>query len=546
LILPRIFLGNLSRRNRPQRLQNFAATFRKLAVSMGGVLIKVGQFLSTRADVLPYEITSELAGLQDEVPPAAFNEIRALAEAEFGVALNEKFQTFQTEPLAAASLGQVHLARLHTEDVRTGIGPSADVVVKVLRPGIEAVIETDLAALRTIGGWLRRYRPIGRRVDILALVAEFTRTLQEEVDYLAEGRNAETFATNFRGHPGVRVPGVIWSHTTRRVLTLENVGAIKIGDYAALDAAGIDRAEVAVRLLDTYMKQIFEDGFFHADPHPGNLFVAPNPVLKTDETQDPGVVAGATARWQLTFVDFGMVGRVPANLRAGLRELLVGVGLRDPGRVVRSYETLGMLLPGADLELLEKAEARIFERFWGKTMSELRDTSPQEVGEFAREFRQILYTLPFQLPHDLVMLARAVSILSGMCTGLDPNFNVWAHVAPFAQKMVIQEARSSGGLLEEAGNLARALVAVPFKLDTLLQKMERGEIAVRSPEITRQVGRLEGALHQVAAAIFFAAFLLGGIQLFVAGQDPYGWAALTGAGASLFWAIRSGRSNLGK
>ncbi|HEX7973630.1 MAG TPA: AarF/UbiB family protein, partial [Anaerolineales bacterium] len=411
LLLPRLGLGARSRLTRTERYRRSAAAFRILAIQMGGVLIKVGQFLSTRVDVLPPEIISELSNLQDEVPPASFADIRRAAEADLGTPLSEKFDQFEETPLAAASLGQAHRARLKS-------GEFQDVVVKVQRPNIEAIIATDLAALRTVGNWLRRYPPIRRRADVPALLDEFIRILYQEIDYLNEGHNAETFAANFKDQVGVRVPHIIWTHTTRHVLTLENVWAIKITDYQAITAAGISLADVASRLLDTYLKQIFEDSFFHADPHPGNLFIRPL-------TREPGE---ENVSWQLTFVDFGMVGHVPANLRDGLRELLIGVGTQDASRVVKSYQTLGVLLPTADLLLLEKAEAKLFEQFWGKNMTELSHIDPGEVREFLGEFRELLYALPFQVPHDIIYLGRAVAILSGMCTGLDPSFNVWDHL----------------------------------------------------------------------------------------------------------------------
>jgi len=509
-------------------------------------MIKVGQFLSTRVDVLPREFTEELADLQDEVPPERFEDIRMVAEAEFGMPLEEKFVAFDPQPLAAASLGQVHRACVQlkeddavgtTESRSTqdalGEGCRMQVVVKIQRPNIETLIATDLAALRTVGEWLRRYRPISRRANVRALLEEFTRILYEEIDYLAEGRNAETFATNFRGDSSVRVPQVVWSHTTRRALTLENVYSIKITDYDAITAAGIDRGEVATRLLDTYLRQIFEDGFFHADPHPGNLFVQPcnapeglEPDQDTDGREPPA--------WQLTFVDFGMVGRVPPNTRDALREMLIGVGTQDAVRVVKSYQMLGVLLPGADLEMLEKAEAKAFERFWGKSMKELQQISPGEVREFAAEFGELVYTLPFQVPQDIIFLARAVGILSGMCTGLDPQFNVWAHLAPFAEKMISEEAHAGRGFwLDEARNLARSLLGLPFKMDRLLQKIERGDIAVRSPEISRQISRLETSLRQFVAAVLFMALLLGGIQLWLAGERAFALILLAPAGVCL-------------
>lgn len=540
LILARIGFGDVARRSRPERLRRIAAAFRALAVDLGGVMIKVGQFLSTRVDILPQEVTNELAGLQDEVPPANFDSIRQLAEAELGCRLEEKFARFEQAPLAAASLGQVHRAQLPPEEAQQladlpdglPVDPEWDVVVKIQRPNIHALIETDLAALETVGRWLKRYRPISRRADIPALLKEFTTIVFEEVDYLSEGRNAETFAANFSDDPGVSVPKVIWSHTTRRVLTLQNVWAIKISDYEAMTAAGISRSEVASRLLDTYLKQIFEDGFFHADPHPGNLFVHPLPYPEGGED--------GPRPWVLTFVDFGMAGRVSEQTRQGLRELLVAVGTQDSPRMVRAYQMLGVLLPSANLELLEQAGSELFQRFWGKNMSELTQITPQQVAEIAGQFRELLYSLPFQMPYNLLFLGRAVGILSGMCTGLDPQFNVWENLAPYARKMISEEASTGREFwLDELGSLARSLVAVPSKMDRILVRMERGDLSVRAPEVTRQVTRLEGALRQATAAILFAAMLLGGIQLYLAGVVTIGVVLFAGAGFCLLGVVLS-------
>ena len=275
LIFPRIGLGGRSKATRSERMRKMAVGFRAMAIEMGGVMIKLGQFLSTRADVLPYEITSELAGLQDEVPAESFESIRQIVEREYGTTIPEKFQQFARQPLAAASLGQAHRAILHAEDAhKVGF---QNVVVKVQRPDIDQIIETDLAALKRVAGWVQKYRPISRRADIPALFREFAKTLYEEIDYQAEAQNAETFAENFCERPGVCVPRIVWSHCTNRILVLEDVSAIKITDYDAITAAGIDRGEVAQRLIETYLQQIFVDGFFHADPHPGNLFVCPVP-----------------------------------------------------------------------------------------------------------------------------------------------------------------------------------------------------------------------------------------------------------------------------
>ena len=521
LILSRLGMRAFSRRTRPERMRTAARRFRLLAIAMGGVLIKVGQFLSARVDVLPQVITDELAGLQDEVPPEDYADIRRVAESELGAQLATRFEFFDETPLAAASLGQVHRARLRVpapdEDTLT------DVVVKVQRPDIETIIATDLAALRTVGNWLQRYRPIRRRADVPTLLAEFTRVLYEEIDYLAEGRNAETFAAMFAADPGVRVPQVVWTHTTKRVLTLEDVFALKITAYDEITTGGVDRAAVAQRLFESYLRQIFEEGFFHADPHPGNLFVAPDPE---------------SGEWTLTFVDFGMVGRVPPNLRGGLRDMVIAVGTADPARLVQAYVKMGVLLPHADLERLQSMEAEVFDRFWGKSMAELRAISWDEMRDFAREFRETVYAMPFQVPEDLILLGRTVAILSGMCTGLNPHFNVWEGLAPFAQKLIAEE--TIGGWefwRDELVDQGRALWRLPRQVQSVLDKMEREQLVVNVPGVVNQMRRLEVAVRRMVGGVIFAALLVGGVQLYLASQVVLGGFLLAGALLALIWVL---------
>ncbi len=533
LIFPRIGLRGHSKAPRSHRLQKMAVHFRALAIEMGGVMIKLGQFLSTRADVLPHEITSELAGLQDEVPAESFEAIRQTIEQEYSTTIPEKFHQFAREPLAAASLGQAHRAILHDEDARKA--GFKEVVVKVQRPNIDLIIETDLAALKRVAGWVQKYRPISRRADIPALFREFGKTLYEEIDYQAAAQNAETFAENFRERPGVCIPRIVWSHCTGRVLVLEDVSAIKIPDYEAISAAGIDQAEVAQRLFETYLQQIFRDGFFHADPHPGNLFVAPVPAGDVHDPESSG--------WVLTFIDFGMVGRVPPNIKAGLREMVIGVGTRDTARVVNSYKMLGVLLPHADLEMIEAAEEKIFEQFWGKSMQELQNIDYAEMRAFASEYRDLLYDMPIQIPDDILYLGRCVAILSGMCTSLNPDFNVWEGLAPFAQELIQEEAGEIWEqVLKEVATWGKLVFALPRRLDATLNKLERGKIAVRTPELERRLGRLEHAHRKLVGAVIFAALLLGGIQLTLNGADLPGGVLLVTAALTLGWVLFSGQN----
>jgi predicted unusual protein kinase regulating ubiquinone biosynthesis (AarF/ABC1/UbiB family) len=521
ILMPRIGLGILSRRTRESRMRRIAVGFRGLAVRMGGVLIKVGQFLSSRLDVMPREITSELAGLQDEVGAETFEAIRGEVEAEFGGPLASRFCEFDPVPLASASIGQVHRARLCPE--AGGVLPPA-VVVKVQRPGIQQIVEADLAAIRAAGGWLQRFRSVRRHADIPALIEEFSRTLYEELDYLHEGKNAERFAANFADQADVVVPGVVWSHTTRRVLTLDDVGAIKITDYAAIEAAGIDRGAVAKKLLDVYLKQVFEDGFFHADPHPGNLFVLPQP--------------GRSGAWKLVFVDFGMAGALSAEAFTGLREGLLAFGTRDAPRLVRAFQRLQVLLPGADLDLLERACKRLFDTLWGKTTREMLRMTAEEFRAFTDEFGELLYEMPFQVPENLILLGRCVSILSGMATGLDRDFNVWKGLAPHVQRLMEKESGSAWRLaLKELGDIARVLLALPKRTDELLTRIEQGRVDIRMPEMRQHVARLEHSVRKLGGAIVFAAGLVAGTNLYLGGHLEIAVGVAIAEAALLAWIV---------
>ena len=532
LVLPRLGFKARAKQSRSQRLRRSAAQFRMLAIEMGGLLIKLGQFFSARADVLPDEITSELADLQDEVPPERFDAIRKVVEIEFGVPLEQKFISFGEIPLAAASLGQVHRAYIYIatdlpgdhkqEGDQSSLGsvdaPTAElepgllaVVVKIQRPDIQRIIETDLAAMRTVARWLHRYKPIRQRMHLPSLLDEFTRISLDEIDYLVEGRNAELFSANYEGEPDVRIPRVFWSHTTRRVLTLEDVLAIKITDYQAINAAGISPGLVARRLIDTYLKQIFENNFFHADPHPGNLFVFP--LGRDVESQDN------QKEWQLTFVDFGMVGRVTPEQRAGFREAAIGVAIQDPERLTNALQILGFLLPNADLTLLKQAEMEVFNRYWGKDMGQLRDISHHEIRELAYEFRGLLYSLPFQIPQDLILLGRAVGILSGICTGLDPNFNVWESITPYAKKLLKEETLLGEKVwLDILKSVLQDFISFPRRVNALLDQLEKGEIALQAHKDNRQLDRIERAIQLGAAGVVLSVLFLSIIMLYLGGE----------------------------
>ncbi|MEC5182281.1 ABC1 kinase family protein [Arthrobacter sp. CG_A4] len=497
LFLPRIGLARIAERTRTKRMRRFAQRFRVLAVDLGGLMIKVGQFLSSRLDVLPPEITAELEGLQDEAPPVPFPAIRALAEAELGAPLDRVFASVEETPVAAASLGQAHRARLLRSDAAdTGLD---NVVLKVQRPGIDAIVDVDLAALRKVGGWLSHVRLVSDRADMPALVEEFAQTSLEEIDYLQEAANLERFAADFADDHRVSVPGVVWERSTRRVLTLEDVTAIKITDLEGLLAAGIDPAQVAPVFASVMFDQMFSNGFFHADPHPGNIFVTPN----TDSS--------AERPWTLTFIDFGMMGEVPPSTRSGLRKLLIAAASRDGRGLVTAISDVGVLVPSADTAELERAMTHLFGRFGGMGFAELREVDPREFLDFAVEFGDLVRSLPFQVPENFLLIIRAMSLTSGVCSSLDPRFNLWDSVEPYAAQLLRDERGNIvQDVAQQALDAAGVALRLPKRLDGLVTRIEDGSLSVANPRLERQVARLDRTAQRSASALIFGALLIAG------------------------------------
>jgi predicted unusual protein kinase regulating ubiquinone biosynthesis (AarF/ABC1/UbiB family) len=526
LFLPRIGLRRLSARNRSARLQRIARNFHVLAVDLGGLMIKVGQFMSSRLDVLPPEITKELEGLQDEVPAVPFPAIRALAEAELGVPLEVAFSFVDPTPLAAASLGQAHRARLSPMDAeQTGL---LDVVIKIQRPGIDKIVDIDLSALRRVAIWLSHVRLVSDRVDMPTLVEEFAVTSLEEIDYLHEAASAERFEADFADDPRMSVPELVWERTTRRVLTLQDVTAIKVNDVDALRAAGIDPHEVADEFAKVMFDQLFENGYFHADPHPGNIFVTP---LGSD----------AERPWKFTFIDFGMMGEVPPTLRKGLRKILIAAASRDGRGMVSGIQEIGVLLPSADTAELERAMTQLFARFGGMGFAELQEVDPKEYRAFAAEFGDTVRTLPVQLPENFLLIVRALSLTSGMCSSLDPAFNIWNAVEPYSAQLIRDER---GNLVQDVAKRALSsatlLAGLPRRFDELATRIDEGRITVQTPKLDRRLSNLERTGRQVIAAIVFTALLIGGILLRAQHLEVFGTVLMAISALPLLYAIFAG------
>jgi predicted unusual protein kinase regulating ubiquinone biosynthesis (AarF/ABC1/UbiB family)/HEAT repeat protein len=473
--------------------QKNAVLLKNAAISLKGLLIKVGQFISARVDLLPAPYTDTLSQLQDQVPPSPFSEIRTRLIEELGAPPEEVFQSFNPAPIAAASLGQVHEARLREPlgespgeplGASSG-GPSGErVAVKVQYPHIEAVVACDLRAIGWIVLVLQKIFP-HIRFDLL--YDEFQRIVHQELNYIAEGHKAERFGKNFSDDDRIIVPRVIWKHTTPRVLTLEYMEGIKIGQMELLRQAGIDPRSVATLLAESYMTQILQHRFFHGDPHPGNLFVRPGP--------------------KLVFVDFGLMQEIGATVHGGVKKMILAIIDRDVPNIARALLELGFIERTERLGQIEKVVAFFMERY--------RDTHPSAfqkitIRQIAEDCAVILRAVPsLQVPNHFILVGRTVGMLNGLCSRLDPNLNIIELARPHAQRWV----RRSGGivaLLSTGRKIVRMLIGAPEKLDTLLETVNGRELRTHmiSEDLTEILTKIyKLAYRTVLVGIAAAAFL---------------------------------------
>jgi predicted unusual protein kinase regulating ubiquinone biosynthesis (AarF/ABC1/UbiB family) len=452
------------------RNRSRARQIRTTALEMGGVLIKVGQFLSSRVDLLPPEYIEELSLLQDEVPSVPFSEIRLAAEKELGGALERFYSEFSEAPLAAASLGQVHRATLHT---------GHSVAVKVQRPNIEEIVEADLGSLRYIVGWLERFTSIRRRVDLSAVLVEFEDTLRLELDYIAEGHHAERIAVMFSDDPRIAVPRVFWSHSTARLLTLQYMWGTKVTDFASLEHQGISRALVAEILIQAYLKQVMEVGFFHADPHPGNIAVRPGPVV--------------------VLLDFGMVGEITPAMRENLRKVFLGVIRRDFEEVLVAAERLGFITSGADRRSLKRALAWMVDTFYEMSLGDLQEIDPRYV---LSELQDVLFSESLRVPANFAFLGRALGTLVGLATALDPSFQFVEVAEPYARSLVVDRkgvVATLHSVAREARNLSATAYSLPYLTQAALMDVRsiEADFGRRIESVTRSMERLETSVRRI-------------------------------------------------
>ncbi|MFH7242381.1 MAG: ABC1 kinase family protein [Spirulina sp.] len=478
--------GTITPEKQAERRRKLATWIRETLLDLGPTFIKVGQLFSTRADIFPIEFVEELSKLQDRVPAFSYEQTRAIIEEDLGKPIHVLYRTFDPIPLAAASLGQVHRAQLHSGE---------EVVVKVQRPGLQSLFTIDLSILKGIAHYFQNHPTWGRGRDWIGIYEECCRILWQEIDYLNEGRNADTFRRNFRSMDWVQVPRVFWRYTSPRILTLEYMPGIKISHYEALEAAGLDRKRLAQLGAQAYLHQLLDDGFFHADPHPGNIAVS---------------LSGS-----LIFYDFGMMGQVQPITRQRLMGTFMGVAQRDANQVMNSLVELGALAEVEDMSPVRRAIQYILDNFMDKPFEE------QSIEAISDDLYAVAYDQPFRFPATFTFVMRAFSTLEGVGKGLDPDFNFMEAAKPFAAQLMTSGNSGDGAnsllseLSRQAAQVSTTAFGLPRRIEDTLDKLERGDIRVRvrSVETDRALRRIGSVSMANNYAILVGAFTLSATGL---------------------------------
>lgn len=483
------YWGGMTDAKRAARRRAQAIWIRETFLDLGPTFIKLGQLFSTRADLFPTEYVEELSKLQDRVPAFSYDLVEKIIYEDFGRRIPELFRSFDPIPMAAASLGQVHKAQLVSGE---------EVVVKVQRPGLRQLFDIDLAILKGITQYFQNHPKWGQGRDWMGIYEECCRILYEEIDYLNEGRNADTFRRNFRDREWVCVPRVYWRYTSLRVLTLEYLPGIKISHYEALEAAGLDRKRLAELGAKAYLYQVLNDGFFHADPHPGNIAVSPS--------------------GQLIFYDFGMMGRIQAVTRDKLLRTFLSIAQRDGEQVVQSLIELGALVPTGDIGPVRRSIQYLLDNFMDQPFE------VQSVAKISDDLYEIAYDQPFRFPATFTFVMRAFSTLEGVGKGLDQDFNFMQVAQPFASELMTNGNFSdpnNGSLFSEisrqAAQVGTSAIGLPRRLDEVLDKLENGDLRlrVRSSESDRILRRLSNINLGLNYVVLIGSFSLAATILLV-------------------------------
>ena len=462
----------LERLSQPQRL--------RLAMEeLGPTFIKLGQLLSTRPDVLSKEYILEFSKLQDKVPAVSFAEINAQVKRELGSPAEELFAEFSREPIAAASIAQVHHGRLKSGE---------EVVFKIRRPGIIKTVETDIDVLMGLAYLIEQHVPTIAHYDPVSLVKEFRRNILRETNFTREGRTVDRFAVNFSESSTVYIPKIYWDYSGEIVLTMEYVQGIKISDLEKLTAQGYDLKEIARRGADAFLKQVLDYGLFHADPHPGNVFILPDQVI--------------------CMLDYGMVGRLGQDLKDQLIDLLQGLIERDVDRIISQLLYSGELTDDSDLKNLKRDLHDFIEDYYDIVLQDIK------VGKLLSEFIDILTHHRIHFPPDFMLLAKALVIMEGVGRQLDPEFNMSSHMRPYINRLILERFNPKN-MASQASRIAQAYTSLaknlPHDIKEFLNRLNRNKfkIDLEHRGLEKLVTDLDRSSNRVSFAVVIGSLIVG-------------------------------------
>ena len=457
---------------------------------LGPTFVKLGQVLSTRPDLIPVEFIEELSKLQDHVPPFAYAEVAQIIESELGAAPGDIFGHFEETPLAAASIGQVHRAQLKDGE---------EVVVKVQRPGIRKIIEVDLEIMLHLASLMERHLEEFQVNRPVRIVEEFARTLEKEIDYTVEASHIERFARQFMDDATVYVPKVFRETTTERVLTMEYIDGVKASEIDRIEKEGLDRKIITARGADLILKQVFDHGFFHADPHPGNIFVLPGNVL--------------------CYLDFGMMGSIDRQSREDFADLVHSVVRRDESRAMQALLTLTQYDEEPDTRLL----ARDLSDFMGQHL--YKPLKNLQMEKLLQQLMELISRHRLQIPPDLFLMMKALATVEGVGLPLDPDFHMINQAAPFIQRVKMEQfhpKRVANDIFRSGTELVRLIQEIPGELRELLRQMKRGKVKMEFEHVGLEpmLATHDRTSNRIAFSIVIAALIVGSALIVLSKTPP--------------------------
>ncbi len=464
---------------------------------LGPTFVKLGQLASTRSDLLPENVINELVKLQDQVPPFPGEEARQIIELELGLPIEQMLESFQETPVAAASIGQVHLGKLHSGEL---------VAIKVQRPGVARMVQRDLEILQDLIGIAKRHMEWVSQYNISEIIDEFSKSMRAELDYNVEGRNMERLGQNFADNRRIHIPKTFWNYTSARVLTMEFVDGIHMGKPEEIVQQGLQLTDVAQRLVDSMLQQIFIDGFFHADPHPGNLL--------------------ALRDGRVAYLDFGMMGRLNSDTKNGLASFVIAMLRKNTDSMVRAILRLGFVPDDIDIASLRGELERLRDQYYEVPFSQI------DLGQALNEMFAIIRTFRIDIPSDLALLGKALITLEGVIGRLDPNLSIVKMAEPFGRRLLgeryspkrIRERITDGAL-----QAIEVLTDLPRQTSELSRVIRSGKlkVEVNVPELGELLHKMDQIVNRLAFSIVLLAFCIIMVGLIIGSslrdQSPILW-----------------------